>query len=241
LSSNAYRREGYIKDKQTFSDKVLIHSRTVVEKEGYVSTGILSHIEGDMMEIEMSEYKSFDLGNPIELTIYSPVGTRRLQSTVIGKAEGSIAAIFPARTLSGLEEKREAPRVRIDQKGTLYKVFSETRELSTGPETFELVENIQLTIRNISFSGIGFVTTAGPRLETHERLEATLSLGFELQCRLEIIRQDSDGGQSFYGARFCELDEVQQRSLRAFILREQVASYYKGKQEKAAGQPPLQQ
>ncbi|GGD75762.1 PilZ domain-containing protein [Paenibacillus nasutitermitis] len=232
MNSNTYRKEGSGKEKQKFSDKVLLHSRTVVEKEGYVSTGILSHIEGEMMEIEMSEYKSFDLGNPIELTIYSPVGTQRLQSTVIGKAEGSIAAIFPARALCGLEEKRESPRVRIDHKGILHKVFSETRELSTGPETFELVEDIQLKIRNISFSGLGFVAAAGPRLETHEQLEATLSLGFELQCRLEIIRQESDGGQSFYGARFCELDEAQQRALRAFILREQVAAYYKGKQEK---------
>ncbi|MBW7456948.1 PilZ domain-containing protein [Paenibacillus sepulcri] len=234
MSTNARSKELYTKAKQTYSDKVLIHSRTVVEKEGYVSTGILSHIEGEMMEIEMTEYKSFDLGNPVEMTIYSPVGIQRLQSTVIGKAEGSIAVIFPVRALSGLEEKRESPRVQIDHKGTMKKTIIETRELSTGPENFEFIEDMELAIRNISLSGLGFIVAEGPRLKTNERLEAVLSLGFELPCWLEIIRYDSDGAQSFYGARFCDLDGLQQRALRAFILREQVAAYYRRKQEKAS-------
>jgi hypothetical protein len=232
VTPNARNKEIYGVEKATFTEKALILSRTVVEKEGYVSTGVLSHIEGEMMEIEMTEFKSFDLGNPVDLTIYSPVGIHRLQSTVIGKAEGSIAVLFPPRALVGLEEKRETPRVEIGHNGTLKRTIYETRELKDGPETFEFTESVNLYVRNISCSGIGFIVSEGPRILVSEVVEATIMLGSEFHCSLEIMRSEFDGGQSFYGARFCELDAHRQRALRAFILREQVASYYRRKEEK---------
>lgn len=227
----------YSADKQTVSAKVLVHSRTVVEKDGYVSTGVLAHVEGEMMEVEMSEFKSFDLGDPVSLTIYSPIGIHRIQSTVIGKAEGSLAVIFPPRSLTGLEEKREMPRIEVYQDGSFKQLVDEKgmalqQEEAEQAELEAYVTHTELTVRNISFSGVGFQVMGSPMLQPDDRVEATIKIGFELSCTLEIIRKEYDGDQSFYGARFHDLDELQQRALRAFLLREQVAAYYKKKQEK---------
>lgn len=219
-------------NKAAISSKALLHSRTVVEKEGYVSTGTLAHIEGEMMEIEMSEFKSFELGNPVLLTIYSPVGTQRIQTSVIAKAEGSITVIFPAGLLVGQDEKRESPRFEVTQYGTIKRKMRESRQKKDGTVLwFEADDHIDLTVRNISSTGIGF-TMMGPALNEEERLEAVIMLGFELHCTLEIIRKESDKDQTFYGARFHDINDQQQRALRAYLLREQIAAYYRRKEGK---------
>lgn len=225
-------KDMYGANKAAISSKALLHSRTVVEKEGYVSTGILTHIEGEMMEIEMTEFKSFDLSDPVHLTIYSPVGTQRIQTCVIAKAEGSITVIFPAGVLVCLEEKREAPRFEVTQYGTIKRKMKESRETKDGTVWFEADDPIELTVRNISSTGIGFITIGGPALSREERLEAVIKLGFELQCKLEIIRIESNGEQTFYGARFHDINDQQQRALRAYLLREQIAVYYRRKEIK---------
>jgi hypothetical protein len=219
-------------NKAAISSKALLHSRTVVEKEGYVSTGTLAHIEGEMMEIEMTEFRSFELGNPVHLTIYSPVGTQRIQTSVIAKAEGSITVIFPAGLLVGLEEKRESPRFEVTQYGTIKRKMRESRQTKDGTVWFEAEDHIELSVRNISSTGIGFIMSGGPALNEEERLEAVIMLGFELQCTLEIIRKDSDRDQTFYGARFHDINDQQQRALRAYLLREQIAAYYRRKESK---------
>jgi hypothetical protein len=228
----SFANERYGVDRPSFQVKALIHSRTVVEKEGYVSTGMLAHIEGDLMEIEMSEYKSFELGDPVNMTIYSPVGIHRLQSTVIAKAENSLAVIFPPRSLAGLEEKREAPRVDVLLGGSFERRLTETVETKSGTETVEAVETVELSVVNISASGIGFVATGCPELKKDDIVEANIKIGFELRCRLEIVRKDTEAEQFFFGARFLDLNELQQRALRAFLLREQIAIYYRNKQQK---------
>ncbi|CAH1210806.1 hypothetical protein PAECIP111893_03287 [Paenibacillus plantiphilus] len=238
MNSNFPGRDAYGTEKQMVSTKVLVHSRTVVEKDGYVSTGVLSHVEGEMIEIEMSEFKSFDLGDPVSLTIYSPVGIHRLQSTVIGKADGSLAVIFPPRSLIGLEEKREMPRIEVYHDGSFKRVVDKKgeallQEAIDEAEVDAYIIDTELTVRNISYSGVGFQVMGASMLQPDDRVEATIKIGFELSCTLEIIRKESDGDQFFYGARFHNLDELQQRALRAFLLREQVAAYYKKKQEKA--------
>ncbi|MBW7476775.1 PilZ domain-containing protein [Paenibacillus oenotherae] len=240
VDNRSSNKDAYGADKGMTSTKVLVHSRTVVEKEGYVSTGVLSHVEGEMIEIEMSEYKSFDLGDPVSLTIYSPVGIHRMQSTIIGKAEGSLAVIFPPRSLIGLEEKREMPRIEVYHDGLFRPVTGDRSgaeaqgEAADEEELVESALDFELTVRNISFSGIGFQVFGQSALEPDDRVKATIKIGFELSCTLEIVRKEYDGEQSFYGARFQNLDELQQRALRAFLLREQVATYYKKKQEKSA-------
>ncbi|SDX66701.1 PilZ domain-containing protein [Paenibacillus sp. CF384] len=220
--------------KPNFAIKALLHSRTMVEKEGYVATGVLAHAEGEMMEVELTEFKNFELGEPVSLTIYSPVGIQRLQSTIIAKAEGSIAVIFPLRSLSGLDEKRESPRIDIEARGTISRTYSQEVEDSKGNKmTIEATDSFDIELRNISDTGIGFSLMSPPTLAQGEILQASLALGFQLDCKVEIIRKDDGNEWKFYGARFQELDEQQQRALRAYLLRMQIEAYFKLKKEKS--------
>ncbi|RAP75320.1 PilZ domain-containing protein [Paenibacillus montanisoli] len=226
-------KERYGLTKPFFALKALLHSRTTVEKEGYVSTGVLSYAEGEMMEIELSEYKNFELGDPVQLTVYSPVGVHRLQTTIIAKAEGAVAVIITSRLLAGLEEKRESLRVEVDMKGTITRTCTQEVERSNGEKTvIDIEDNFDVAVRNISDSGIGFSLMTGEALQKGETLKAVLFIGFRLNCQLEIIRSEESGEWGYYGARFHELDEQRQRALRAFLLKTQVEAYFMGKQER---------
>ncbi|AZN40032.1 PilZ domain-containing protein [Paenibacillus albus] len=228
-------KDNYNTSKATFSTKALLHSRTVVEKDGYVSTGVLAHAEGDMMEIEMTEFRNFELGDPVSMTIYSPVGIHRLQSTVIAKAEGSLAVIFPVRALEGLEEKRESIRFAVMVNGKITRTLSRTVKTEEGETKIEAADYLDISVRNISDTGLGFVFTAGGSdIKKGETLKVLLAVGFNFECGLDIIRVEEQGDGKFYGARFQALDELQQRALRAFLLRAQVENYFQLKQDKAA-------
>ncbi|UVI31652.1 PilZ domain-containing protein [Paenibacillus spongiae] len=226
------RNGRYGMEKTSFPAKALLHSRTVVEKDGYVSTGILTHVEGDMLEVEMTEYKSFELGNPVHLTVYSAAGIQRVQSTIIGKAEGSLAVLLPPRAFNGLEEKRESVRVDVLLGGSLRHVLKREIGEGEGAETIEVEEWIDLTIRNISLAGLGFEVVSGPHLFPEDKVEFRIKSGFEFRCTLAIVRSKPGGDHTFYGARYEGLDEQRQRALRAFLLREQIASYYRMKETK---------
>lgn len=224
--------EVYGSEKTRFSMKTLLHSRTVVEKDGYVSTGMFTHAEGDMMEIELTEFKAFELGDPVNLTLYSPVGVHRLRSTVIAKASGALAVLFPERAFAGLEERRESPRVDAAVQGVLKHKQSRAVMVREELQTFETEEEFEFATRNISNSGIAFQLSYGPKLTVGETIDVVLKLESPFACRLEIIRMDDNDHRSVYGARFLELNELQQRSLRAFLIREQVGAYYRIKQSK---------
>ncbi|WP_308638479.1 PilZ domain-containing protein [Paenibacillus silvisoli] len=233
MSGNKERiKEQY--GKPAFALKALLHSRTVVEKEGYVSTGVLSHAEGEMMEIELSEFKNFELGDPVHLTVYSPVGIHRLQTTIIAKAEGAVAVLFTSRLLSGLEEKRDSPRVEVNLKGTLTRTLTQEVERSNGEKTVvDIEDRFDITVRNISDTGVGFILMTGESLQIGETLMASLAIGSKFDCQLEIIRKDDSGDVIYYGARLHDLDQLRQRALRAFLLKAQVEAYFKGKQERS--------
>ena len=76
------------KETQEPNMSILVHCRTVVEKKDYVSTGILTYAEGDMVEVEIGDYQLFDLGTIVKLTIYTPAGIFMFNTTVIAKDEG---------------------------------------------------------------------------------------------------------------------------------------------------------
>lgn len=225
-------QEVYGNDKAKFSRKSLLLSRTVVEKDGYVSTGVLTHIEGDMMEIELSDFKNFELGDPVNLIVYSPVGIHRLHSSVIAKATGALAILFPERALIGLEERREAPRIDAAARGKMRHTTSRDVMTSDGLVTVEAEEEYELITRNISDSGVAFFVSAGPKLDMGECIDVTLEFGSPFHCRLEIMRRVESAQREGYGARFLELDELQRRALRAFLIREQVEAYFRIKQVK---------
>lgn len=236
--------------------KALVHSRTIVEKQDYVTTGISTYVEGDLLGIDLNEYKRFELGDSVQLTFYSPVGIHRLQSTIIGKDEGSIAVIFPPRAFQFVE-KRESPRVEVTAVGKLRYLNEESprpeRKLeqliapsNAGLMSDELLAELDellqaagvehdewdgtpIRISNISNSGLGFlIEQPAVPMMAGEEVEVELRIDGQrvIRCTLSIVRSEATPDGRYYGARFEGLGEKEQRALRAYILREQVGVFY---------------
>lgn len=254
--------EMHKKEKEMIAPKALVHSRTVVEKQDYVTTGISTYVEGDLLGIDLNEYKRFDLGDSVQLTFYSPVGIHRLQSTIIGKDEGSIAVIFPPRAFQFVE-KRESPRLEVTAEGSLRIEQKQEQKSSSGlskaepgeatdsalddqllahleallsdgevPEERDSSSDVPIRIQNISMSGLGFlIEHPTMRLFAGDNVKADLQIEGQrkLSCSLHVVRAVDESEGRYYGAKIEGMDEVQQRTLRAFILREQVSIFYRNR------------
>ncbi|NOU95006.1 PilZ domain-containing protein [Paenibacillus sp. LMG 31456] len=205
---------------------ILLHSRTVVEKDGFVSTGLLTYAEGDIIEVEIPEYKVFNLGDSVKITVYSPGGIYTFLSSVVAKHQGALIIINPPLNQNRFVEKRESPRVRVNQKGSLHAVSWLHLD-----EKQKLTDTIGLTVQNISVSGIGFVLSdEGFDLGSASVIEAELDLGFKLPIVAEIIRRESLFEGYYYGARYVDMEIERVTSIRAFVLKMQVESYFKEKE-----------
>lgn len=211
-------------DRPVISTKVLEHSRTVVERKDYVSTGVLTHAEGDLLEIEIAEFKDFQLGESVKITIYSPAGIHILHSSVIGKHEGSIIIIHPPNHQKKFEDKRKYPRVDTDREGSVL-------QIDTGGSSRTLDIPIRLFLRNISLQGVGFQLLEDPVFKIDTKMRIELDLGFTLPCMIEVVRREKSESGSFYGAQLLDLSEDYLRNLRAFILKQQIENHYKYKSE----------
>jgi c-di-GMP-binding flagellar brake protein YcgR len=206
---------------------ILMHSRTVVEKSDYVTTGVLSYAEGDILEIEMSDVKSFGLGDHVKLTIYSPGGIYMMSSTVVAKDHNALMLINPPSNRSRFAEKRQHPRVPVSETGRL------TSILGADGEPLSSYEDMILTIENISVSGVGF-TLAESDIELAKETVVTLELelGSLIDCKAEIVRNESSGdGLLYLGAQFVEIEGSKINSLRAFVLKKQVEVHYSRKRD----------
>lgn len=200
---------------------VLIHCRTVVEKKDFVSTGVLTVVEGDMLEIEIGDYKQFDLGDDVKVTIYTPVGIYIFHSTIIAKDQGALMVINPPENQRKFQEKREHPRVEVNGIGML--TAEDGQRVPERP--------VQLQVKNISVSGIGFMVADDIKLPEKTMVSLELDLGTRITCTAEIVRSETSDSGVFYGAKYVNLPEDKMNSLRAYILRAQVESHAIRKQE----------
>ncbi|WP_182302404.1 hypothetical protein [Cohnella cholangitidis] len=74
-------------DKDLLPLNVLLHCRTVVEGKNFVTTGVMTHVEGELFEVELPEFDQFELGETVKLTVYSPAGIQSMPSIVFAKYE----------------------------------------------------------------------------------------------------------------------------------------------------------
>ncbi|SDE32974.1 PilZ domain-containing protein [Paenibacillus sp. UNCCL117] len=203
---------------------ILLNSRTVVEKKEFVSTGILTYAEGDILEIEISDYKKFELGDSVKMTVYSPGGIYTFHSTVVAKDQGALMVINPPQNQKRFAEKRESPRVDVEHSGQLLSIhYADSGEQ-------ELEERLRLDIRNVSVSGVGFLMEGGKRLEESATADVMLDLGFDITCRVEIIRSEPEETGIYYGAKYVEMPVEKANALRAFIIKKQVEQHFSFKQ-----------
>jgi uncharacterized protein (DUF3820 family) len=226
--SNGWRAESATggSDRDLLPLNILLHCRTVVEKQNFVSTGVMTHVEGELFEVELPEFDVFDLGESVKLTIYSPAGMQSFPSTVFAKYEGAIALILPPQLLKRFEEKREFPRVEVS--GSVHIVH-----LLDGQGQERALENpVEVSLRNISISGIGFEAPDVPEFNKTVKLKANVEIGFGFSCELEIVRREQQELNILCGAKMKLLEPEMLRPLRAFILRQQVKRNVRLRQER---------
>lgn len=204
----------------------LIESRTVLEKKQFVSTGILTYIEGDIVEVEISQWDIFSLGDPLKVTMYSPMGILNFESTIVAKNHGSVILIVPPDIQRRFMDKRQYPRVDVKQNGILNRAYKTASRQSA----IELPSPIEIVTTDLSLGGVGFIVETGDfDFKPNMLIEAELEIGFTLHSVLEVVRKSPFEGGMFYGAKMLDIPQDKETSLRAFILRTQVSNYFKQK------------
>jgi hypothetical protein len=227
------RNYGYSKKEVEFSEKsnipsmsILVHSRTVLEKEDNVSTGILTYVEGDMMEVEMGDYQIFELGDLVKITIYTPAGIFMFHTTIIAKDNRSLVVIHPPENRKKFSEKRLHTRIELKQKGLLSGLWAEGSE-----EKQIFPKSLEVSVNNISQSGIGFTIDGNLKLNQGEHIEIQLDFGVKLTCKALIKRIEEPESVLFYGAELVDIPKDQMIALRAFILKSQVELHMNRKKD----------
>jgi c-di-GMP-binding flagellar brake protein YcgR len=196
---------------------VLMYCRTVVETGDYVTTGVTTYAEGDLIEVELPEFERFALKEAVKISVYSPVGLLVFRSTVIAVGEGSILVLGSPQIAARFGEVRQHPRIHIALPGFLYA----DGRAEDAP--------INITAENISLGGIGFKVFEEFDLSGICRLDLPLNEQLRLACGIEIVRRENRDTHLFFGAKFLELPADLFQSLRAYILRRQVDLYYEHK------------
>lgn len=223
---NAEKNNTFTEVKETPSSNVLLQCRTVVEKERFVSTGILTAVEGDMLEVEIGDYKQFELGESVKLTVYSPAGIYIIFSTIIAKDNGALMVINPPQNQRKFQERRGHHRVNVERTGSIYAVTSLAES-----EPKEFSERPPILVNNISVSGIGFTMKEKVGLPKGSRVEMEIDIGTQVLCAAEIVRSEEGEEGMYFGAQFTQIPEDKMNSLRAFILKAQVEFHATNKKE----------
>jgi hypothetical protein len=205
-------------------DKPFIGCTVVIEKNGFVSMGIITFIEGDVMEIEMSQYKQYGLGDHVKIVIYSTEGMLQLYTSVIAKETGFLILITPPKIQQKLLNKRQHPRVDVQGEGWIRSITDVVRK-----ETIELTESAGITIHNVGIGGLGFTSTFPLQLKEKMLLSLQFQMDTDYFCTIEVAHVKKSEKGIYYGSIFKELPKDKANNLRAFILRQQVENRFKQK------------
>jgi hypothetical protein len=198
---------------------ILLHSRTVMEKKDYVSSGILTYAEGDMIEIEIGDYFLFELGDLVKVTVYTPVGIFMFNTTVIARDDGSLIIINPPENRKKFSEKRMHTRIDIQREGTITGIYPQG-----GPTKQNFVKPLSCSFKNISQNGIGF-SVESLKLSVGEYVEIALDFGIPMISKANVMRVDAIEEEFYYGAELVDITPEQTTALRAFILKSQVEQH----------------
>jgi c-di-GMP-binding flagellar brake protein YcgR len=216
----------YYGSKEGNDTGILIDCETVVEKEDFVSTGMLTYVFGDIIEIEIPQFDVFKLGDKAKVTVYSKSGLFVFETTVVAKEYGSLIVINPPENRKRFTEKREFPRISVKSKGVLLALCDPKQNQK---QSFE--EPIDIALENISMNGLGFSLFLDVGINSESHLEVELDLGFPLSVVAQIIRKEIQASGTYYGATYIEMPKEKTNALRAFILKTQVEMYFVKKRE----------
>jgi c-di-GMP-binding flagellar brake protein YcgR len=187
---------------------------------------VLTYVMGDIIEIEIPQFDIFQLGDKVKLTIYSKTGMFVFDSTVVAKDYGSLIVINPPENRRRFTENREFPRVSVDSAGYLHGLRDTLKN-----ERQSLEEPIQFSLENISMNGLGFTVSYDLKINPQIHLEVELDLGFPMPCVTQIVRKEKHASGIYYGVRYIEVPQEKTNALRAFILKNQVETYFVKKRD----------
>lgn len=194
---------------------IAVGSRVSVETQEYVATGVVTYVEGDILEIEFPQYKHYNLGDEVKITVYSANGFLILHSSIIVKDFGFVMVINPKENQK-LVQKREHPRVNVELSGLLHGVTS------TAASNKNSAPPVPISIQNVSIGGIGFLIDAEHHIRPSMFLDVELKLGSGISCQLQVIRRSMSDKGAFIGTQFTQISNEHLTMLRGFILRNQV-------------------
>lgn len=203
-----------------------VGSRVSVEKDTYISTGVISYIEGDIIEIELPQARLYKPGDPVKLTVYSANGFLNLISSVLAHDSGVIMVFNPPEN-QRLSTRRLYPRIEVRDTGRILAL----RTAENGPNVTN--EPMGFELRNISLGGVGFSMRQkdpGFRMTMIADIEIDFQ-GF-LPCTVEISRFHLlEDGALYVGARLLAIAPERLNILRGYVLRMQIQQRAKQRRE----------
>lgn len=206
---------------------VLIDSKAVVEKKGYIATGTLTYVAGELLEIEFPQYDQFLLGEKVKIMIYAKGGIYVFESSVLAKDSGALVVLNPPENRRKFQDKRQDPRVPVKENARLLGLFEYARKTERS-----FPEPPSILLDNISISGIGLLVDSDVPLQPRNQLRLELDLGVRFECRTEIVHLQPHENGVRCGTRIVEINDIYAKWLRSYILKCQIESYYKEKAER---------
>lgn len=223
MNYSGFGVQRYFSDDSTIKyPEILIYSRTVVEKNGFVSTGVLTYTEGDIMEIEIAQHEFFSLGESVKVTIYTAVKMFVFHTTIVAKGLDGIIVITPPDIRAKFGEKRAYPRVPLNETGRILAV-----------NTTAIVPKLpsECIISNISNGGVGLLISNSNLLPVNSNMQLQFNINVNVTCSVQIVRSEEKEEGCAYGAKFVDLPDPITQALRSFILLKQLNEYYENKKK----------
>lgn len=223
MNYSGFGVQRYFSDDSTIKyPDILIYSRTVVEKNGFVSTGVLTYTEGDIMEIEIAQHEFFSLGESVKVTIYTAVKMFVFFTTIVAKGMDGIIVITPPDIRAKFGEKRAYPRIPLNEAGQILSVDTDVR-LNAVPS--------ECIINNISNGGVGILIPGAKPLPVRSNVQLQFNISVSVKCVVQIVRCEEQQEIMSYGAKFVDLPDANANALRSFILLKQLNVYYENKKK----------
>lgn len=210
--------------KTTNSDILIIGCNAMLESKESSSSGKLVFIEGDIIEMNVGNSRSYELGDSVKLVVYSPDGLLNMQTSVVARDKESVYLITPEKILQLYLKRRKQPRVNIELPALIVELYHQHKKI-------ELEESMEAVLSNIAMGGIGLNTPA--KLMQNQVVTLSWEMEESITCQAKIVHQRSSANGSYYGAEFINYPKAKINLLRAFILRQQIHN----RQEDKKNQP----
>lgn len=197
----------------------MVGGKIVVESENQVQTGVISFLEGDLIEVKIDQPKHFNLGDPIRASIYNNTGINNFQSTVIAKVPDGLILVNPPEHQKKQLFKRQFTRVDCEVNAYIRSII-----MASINRKAMLSNPTPILIKNVSMGGIGFQIPKGLDLQENSAVEVEMNMPFIAVLTVDIMHKHVNEEGAFYGGQFRDFPADKISPLKAFILKKQVES-----------------